>query len=222
MIAYLADKESKSGGPPGVAGDSAGSTRPSRDGQVNPPPLRRVVFHSHPFATSVPCTEIRRNTWHKWHNFCTLNRVRNAGSAFHSTRVLIPKLNVEGSNPFARFGGDGWWGCGGGLVESSRTGVWWCPPRTQTMNLVVESTGLASVCGRGQFQHLRGSMFCGALAKCAWGNFGCDLLHWLTVWLRGDRVTCRARNGPGPPHAGICAHACRGVKKSAGTGWDPG
>ena len=46
---------------------------------------------SPPFPTSVPCTEIRRNTWHKWHNFCTRNRVRNAGSAFHSTKVLIPK-----------------------------------------------------------------------------------------------------------------------------------
>ena len=28
----------------------------------------------------------------------------------------LPKLNVEGSNPFARFGGDGWRGCGGGLA----------------------------------------------------------------------------------------------------------
>ncbi len=82
-----------------------------------------MCFIHHPFATSVPCTEIRRNTWHKWHDFCTLNRVRNAGSAFHSTRVMIPKLNVEGSNPFARFGGDGWRGCGGGSVECDVDGA---------------------------------------------------------------------------------------------------
>jgi hypothetical protein len=38
---------------------------------------------------------------------------------------MIPKLNnVEGSNPFARFGfgGDGWGGCGGGSVAGNRTG----------------------------------------------------------------------------------------------------
>ena len=77
---------------------------------------------SPPFATSVPCTEIRRNTWHKWHNFCSLNRVRSAGSAFHSTRAMIPKLNVEGSNPFARFAGDGWRGCGGKCAARNRAG----------------------------------------------------------------------------------------------------
>ena len=63
----------------------------------------------------------------------------------------LPKLNVEGSNPFARFGfgGDGWRGCGGGSVERNRTGVRWCPARAQTANRVVESTGLAALRERG-------------------------------------------------------------------------
>ena len=177
------------------------------------------MFHSPPFPTSVPCTEIRRNTWHKWHNFCTLNLVRNAGSAFHSTRAMIPKLSVEGSNPFARFV----WGW---MVRVSwakpRGGRSWCPAGARTAIPAVDPTRLPALRECGSFQHLRGSMFCGALAKCDLAVFGCDLFHWLTVCLRGDRVTRRARNGPRPPQAGICAHASRGVKKSAGTGWDPG
>ena len=34
----------------------------------------------------------------------------------------LPKLNVEGSNPFARFGGDGWRGCGGKCAARNRAG----------------------------------------------------------------------------------------------------
>jgi hypothetical protein len=97
-----------------------------------------------------------------------------------------------------------------------------CPARAQAVNREVESTGLAARLEYGSFQHLRGSMFCGALAKCALADFGCDLFHGLPVCLRGDRVTGRASNGPGPPLAGVCAHASHRVKKSAGTGWDPG
>ena len=57
---------------------------------------------SHPFATSVPCTEIRRNTWHKQHNLCTLNRVRNAGRPIKVEGEAIAKVDVEGSSPFTR------------------------------------------------------------------------------------------------------------------------
>jgi len=53
-------------------------------------------------------------------------------------------------------------------------------------------------------------MFCGALMKCALEDFGCDLFQWLPVCLRGDRVTGRARNGPGRPHVRLCAHDRRG------------
>ena len=113
--------------------------------------------------------------------------------------MLIPKLNVEGSNPFARFGGDGRRGCGGGCTGRDVAGRSWCPARVQIVNREVESTGLAALREWGLFQHLRGSMLCGARVKCALADFGCDLLHWLTACLRGDRVTRRARSGPGPP-----------------------
>jgi hypothetical protein len=143
---------------------------------------------SYPFATSVPCKETRRSTWRKRYNFCAPNRVRDAESAFHSTGAISPKLNVEGSNPFARFGGDGGRGYGGRSVERNRTGAKWCPARVQTVSRAVESTGLPGVRGRGLFQHLRGSMFCGALAKCDLADFGCDLFQRLWVCLRGDVV----------------------------------
>ena len=97
-----------------------------------------------------------------------------------------------------------------------------CPALAQAVNRAVESNGLPAFRECGSFQHLRGRMFCGALAKCALADFGCDLFHWLPVCLRGNRVTRRARNGPRPPQTGICAHASGGVKKSAGTGWEPG
>ena len=47
---------------------------------------------------------------------------RYAGIAQLVERQL-PKLNVEGSNPFARFVGDGWRGCGGGSVERYGAGA---------------------------------------------------------------------------------------------------
>jgi hypothetical protein len=78
-----------------------------------------------------------------------------------------------------------------------------CPVQAQTVTFVVESTGLAGVRGRGLFQDLRGSMFCGALAKCALADFGCGLFQWLWGWVRGDLVICRARMGRRPPCAGI-------------------
>ena len=76
----------------------------------------------------------------------------------------------------------------------------------QALNPAVDSTGLAGGHRRGLFQHLRGSMFCGALAKCALGDFGCDLFQRLWGWVRGDPVTLRARTARRPPYPGICGH----------------
>jgi hypothetical protein len=100
---------------------------------------------------------------------------------------------------------------GGGVVvawlRAMARGRSRCPAQAQTVTHVVESTGLAGVRRRGLFQHLRGSMFCGALAKCALADFGCDLFQRLWVTVRGDLVMHRARTAPGPPHARICAKA---------------
>ena len=49
-----------------------------------------------------------------------------------------------------------------------------CPARAQVVNREAESTGLAARLECGSFQHLRGSMFCGALAKCDLAVFGCE------------------------------------------------
>jgi hypothetical protein len=45
-----------------------------------------------------------------------------------------------------------------------------CPAPAQAVNREVESTGLAARLEYGSFHHLRGSMFCGARAKCALGE----------------------------------------------------
>jgi hypothetical protein len=98
-----------------------------------------------------------------------------------------------------------------------------CPARAQAVNREVESTGLAARLEWGSFQHLRGSLFCGARAKSALADLGCGLFHWLPVGVRGDRVTHRATNGRRPPCAGIGTKVSPiGVKKSAGTGLSPG
>ena len=99
--------------------------------------------------------------------------------------------------------GDGWRGYAGRSVERNRTGAKWCPARVQTVSRAVESTGLPGVRGRGLFQHLRGSIFCGALAKCALADFGCDLFQGLRGWVRGELVIYRARIVRTPPCAGI-------------------
>ena len=70
-------------------------------------------------------------------------------------------------------------GCGGGSVERHGAGAKSVPCQAQTVTHVVKPTGLAAFRGRGSFQHLRGRMFCGALAKCDLAPFGCDSFHQL-------------------------------------------
>ncbi len=48
-----------------------------------------------------------------------------------------------------------------------------------TAHPAVESTDLAACLQCDSFQHLRGRMFCGALAKCDLAIFGCDYFHQL-------------------------------------------
>ena len=82
-----------------------------------------------------------------------------------------------------------------------------CPARAQALNLEVESTGLAALREWGSFHHLPGSIFCGARAKCALGDFGCDLFHSLRGCLGGDAVTHDARTALRPPKIRIRAQA---------------
>ena len=63
---------------------------------------------------------------------------RSPGNAF-------PKLNVEGSNPFARFGGDGWRGCGGGCAGRDVAGAKSVPCLRQALTSLFDSTRLPAV-----------------------------------------------------------------------------
>jgi hypothetical protein len=59
-------------------------------------------------------------------------------------------------------------------LREASSGRSWCPVGAQALKPAVESTGLPACLKCGSFQHLRGSMFCGARAKCALADFGCD------------------------------------------------